>query len=206
VGLSGTDGAVSTDASVVAESGLAGAAGAGGNNAGGSGSIADARAADRSDLVDRITSCHGPLSETIIAPPCGTIGATTVNAFSGIATVTVRGIIGNTANFDDVDAFYYVVQNDDSIPIMPFKPCDGCVRFDRVSEGACVCAHDCPAHNLIDVLIGGYPSFQSTNEYTVQVDFGPQVERLNFGFGDCGCSDNLGSYTVTIVSEGTCDQ
>jgi hypothetical protein len=193
------------DASIDVEAGQAGTRNTGGTNSGGSGGIVDAGVADKTDLVDKVTVCQGSVSETITVPDCGTPGETTVNAYSGIVTLTIRGIVGNTANFDDADPFYFVVQHVDSVAV---RSCDGCVRYNRVSEGTCLC-DTCPStsHILSGLLIDGYPGFSPTNEYTVRVDFGSgPAERLNFGYSDCGCFDNTGSYTMTLVSEGSCDR
>ena len=66
-----------------------------------------------------------------------------------------------TADFDDVDPFYMVKQHNDSVKV---DTCVGCLRFDRFSEGECVCASECPTHShfFSDLVVGNYPAFIPT--------------------------------------------
>jgi len=50
-------------------------------------------------------------------------------------------------------------------------------------------------------LTQGYPLFNSSHVYTVQLNLGSgAAQQLHFGFADCGCSDNTGSFTLSITA------
>src|SRR5262249_48460416 len=73
-------------------------------------------------------------------------------------------------------------------------------RYNRASEGTCLCSYECPStsHVVSDLLVGSYPAFSPSHTYTVTLDLGAAAaQRLNFAPFDCGRFDNSGSYTVT---------
>jgi hypothetical protein len=114
-------------------------------------------------------------------------------------TVTVSGLVVNTPGNPLSDPFYAVDPNDTS---MVTAPAPDWLRYDRLSEGSCLCSYECAAtsHRVTDLLVGGYPPYSASHQYTVTLDLGSApAERLNFGIADCGCGDNSGTHAVKIA-------
>jgi hypothetical protein len=136
---------------------------------------------------------------------CGFNPGTTMHAYNGLVTLTVTGIFSNTPGNPLEDAFYGVDPNDNSLST---GPCPECFRYNRFSEGGCVCSFECGAnsHAVSGLLAEPYPAFRPSHDYSVKLDLGNgPPERIHFGMADCGCSDNSGTHTVTITSSGgTC--
>jgi hypothetical protein len=140
-------------------------------------------------------------AETITVPPCGYTPGTTSGTYSGLVTLTVSGLMVNTPPNGLQDGFYGVYGNN-----LPAGACPPCFRYNRVSEGTCLCGFECPAtsHAVSDVLVGPYPAFDPSHVYTVTLDLGAApAEQLNFAPFDCGCFDNSGQFTVTIEAATT---
>jgi hypothetical protein len=152
----------------------AGGAGAGGAGAGGTGGACNA------DMVTISDCCMTP--------------ATTAKSYSGIITVTASGIVYGSPTAIS-DPFYY---NFDTTPTQ----CVSCLTYNRASEGACPCPTECPTttHFLSDLLVGGYPAYNPSHSYTVQIDLGTSAAQpLHIGYGDGGCFDNSGSFNLSIA-------
>jgi hypothetical protein len=144
--------------------------------------------------------------ETITVPACGNTPGTTSNAYGGLVTLTVSGVLVNSPPGALQDGFYSVNGAD---PSMSSGACPDCLRYNRLSEGTCLCSFECPStsHRVADLLLDPYPPFDSAHVYTVRLDLGPAApEPLSFGMADCGCFDNSGQYTVTIepIATGPC--
>jgi hypothetical protein len=140
----------------------------------------------------------GGAPDTVTVPDCGTPGAPTQNAYTGLVTITVSGIIQGAAGVFS-DAFYTLDASDMTKAI---TACSACMVYNRVSEGSCVCPAECTStsHFVANLLTAGYPAFNPSHIYTVQLDLGAiSPEQLNFAYGDCGCNDNAGSYSLTIA-------
>jgi hypothetical protein len=115
-------------------------------------------------------------------------------------TITVSGTMVNTPSLGSLDPFYVL----DSPP----TPAPEWLRYNRVSEGSCLCGFECPAtsHRVSDILVGAYPPFESSHTYTVVLDLGSAPpEPLHFSIYDCGCFDNSGTFTVTVPEPPSCE-
>jgi len=137
-------------------------------------------------------------TETVTVPSCGTPAVATQKAYSGLVTITVGGLMTNGAS--RVDPFYNV---NAASPSTSVGACTDCLRYNRASEGICVCSTECPttSHLVSQVLTQGYPVFNSSHVYTVQLNLGSgAAQQLHFGFADCGCYDNTGSFTLSITA------
>jgi hypothetical protein len=136
-------------------------------------------------------------------PACGQTPATTAHAYAGLVTMKVSGVFANTPGQPLEDAFYHVDLADNSKSTM--GPCPECFRYNRLSEGACVCYLQCPSYRVSDLVVGGYPAFSPSHVYTVTLDFGSApAEPIDFGMADCGCSDNSGTHDVTLTPVSSC--
>jgi hypothetical protein len=114
-------------------------------------------------------------------------------------TITVMGLVANSGQSLN-DAFYAV---DPTFTSQSAGAAPDWLRYDRASEGNCVCSYECSAtsHRVSDLLAGPYPPFNPSHVYTVTLDLGAAAaERLNFGIADCGCGDNAGSFSLTIAA------
>ena len=142
-------------------------------------------------------------AETISVPPCGSTPGTTTGSYSGLAIVTVSGSLVITPDNPDQDAFFNF---NESSSFTPVSPNPDTFRFNRVSEGTCLCGFECPStsHRVSDILVGPYPAYDPSHTYTVELDLGTAIAvPLHFGIYDCGCGDNSGELTVTIDSGST---
>jgi len=142
-------------------------------------------------------------AETISVPPCGSTPGTTTGSYSGLAIVTVSGSLVITPDNPDQDAFFNF---NESSSFTPVSPNPDTFRFNRVSEGTCLCGFECPStsHRVSDILVGPYPAYDPSPTYTVQLDLVTAIAApLHFGISDCGCGDNSGELTVTIDSGST---
>jgi hypothetical protein len=143
------------------------------------------------------------------AAACGRTPATTAGAYDGIVGLTVSGLVVNVPEVSIQDAFYDVDPADTSVAL---NACPDCLRYNRFSEGDCVCGNECAAssHLVADLLVGDYPPFRPDHAYAVIVDLGQAVaaDRLHFGMADCGCGDNSGAYALSItpLAPGTCER
>jgi hypothetical protein len=137
-------------------------------------------------------------NDALDVPDCGFTGTQTREPYTGIVEVTLSGIVFNAPG-QPSDAFYGL---DPQQPSQSTVPCPQCVVFNRASEGQCVCPSECPgaSHRLSDFLVDPYPAFSPDHSYSVRVDLGTvTAQPLNFAFGDCGCADNSGSYSLSIA-------
>jgi len=177
--------------------GAAGGSGMGGGAAGGASADGEAPRDYGDDESGAETS--GGL-DVLTVPSCGMPGAPSRDAYAGVVTITVNGIIqGAVGVFSD--PFYTLGPNDNSKAQVS---CPACLVYNHYKEGACVCPTECPttSHFVSAILVGGYPVFNSAHTYTVQIDLGSaSADRINFAYGDCGCYDNAGSYSLAISSE-----
>jgi hypothetical protein len=67
-----------------------------------------------------------------------------------------------------------------------------------------VCPSECSntSHRVSDLIVGGYPAYNPAHAYTVQLDLGnAAAEPLNFAYGDCGCFDNAGSFSLSVACQ-----
>ena len=134
----------------------------------------------------------------VTVPSCGTPGAPTAKAYSGRVTLVVSGIIQNAPGLSH-DPFYALDPND-------FTKTTGAsperLVYNRFAEGSCVCPFECPATSrmIANALVDAYPPFNPSHSYAVVADLGAIPDRINFAFGDCGCQDNAGSWSLTISS------
>jgi hypothetical protein len=196
MGTSGSGGSAGTTSgtagsSIGGGSGLGGGAGTAGGGGGEAGVDAGADTCTRADV--------DASSDIVTIPPCGNTPGTTIGAYSGLVTMKVSGLFVITPGNPLFDPFYQVDPNNTSVST---GACTGCLRYNRSSEGTCLCGFECPStsHGVSDLLVGPYPSFSPTHEYTVQLDLGnAPPERLDFAPSDCGCSDNSGTYMLTIT-------
>jgi hypothetical protein len=123
-------------------------------------------------------------------------GAATRETYSRVVTVTIGGIVQGAAGVYD-DPFY--VLNASDMTKMT-EPCPECLVYNHFAEGSCVCPGGCPSYRVQPLLVDGYPAFDPSHTYTVRLDLGQAApDRINFAYGDCGCFDNAGSYTLTIM-------
>jgi hypothetical protein len=186
-----------------AEAGTPGTAGASPNDGGGSTDVVDATGADGG-----LAPCDGgldatPKSEMFSVLACGMTPATTSGAYAGLVTMTVSGLFTNSPGQPLEDAFYHVDLADNSKSTL--GACPECFRYNRLSEGACVCYQQCPSYRVSDLVVGGYPAFSPTHVYTVTLDLGTApAEQIDFGMADCGCYDNAGTHDVTLTPVNTC--
>jgi hypothetical protein len=211
-GVTGTGGSGTPDAEgtpdVEGTADAGGATGAGG--AAGTGGTLEASTIDvggvneagsaTGDASDPACPRDGGALDNVTVPSCGQPGAASREAYAGIVSITVSGIIQGAPGVPQ-DAFYAVNPNDDT---QATNACAGCLVFNRFSEGSCVCPVECStaSHRVADILLGAYPAFNPTHVYTVQLDLGQvAADRINFAFGDCGCYDNAGSYGLTISTQ-----
>jgi hypothetical protein len=200
-GVAGPTGA----AGATGAAGIAGAAGAAGTNAdasppdaAGEMGAADTTGAAGSQACGGSDGGAGPTPEELTVAACGETPATTARAYGGRVTMTVSGIYINTPGQPLEDAFYHVDLADNSRSTD--GACPECFRYNRLSEGANVCYLLSTNYRVSDLVVGGYPAFQPSHEYTVTLDLGSSpAERLDFGMADCGCSDNSGTHTVTLT-------
>src|SRR5689334_11036662 len=105
-------------------------------------------------------------AETITVPACGNTPGTTSATYGGLVSMQVSGLLLNTPGNPLQDAFYGVDPNDTSMAV---GPCQGCFRFNRVSEGNCLCSFECPAtsHPIESILAQPLPAFEPSHTYTV---------------------------------------
>jgi hypothetical protein len=148
-------------------------------------------------VIDASCPDTGETPDVVTVPSCGQPGAPSQKAYNGTVVVTVSGIIQNAPGVRN-DPFYDLSANDTS-QATAASP----VRFvyNRFSEGTCLCPQECPStsHKIADILVGAYPAFNPSHTYTVILNLGSSApERINFAYGDCGCSDNDGSFSLTI--------
>jgi hypothetical protein len=204
----GTGGAVAGG-----QGGRVGTGGRGGQSGGGAGGTAgsDAAADGPPDVAGARdagpTFCDGAATgptETIVAQACGFNPGTTSTSYSGFVRLTVSGVLVNTGTVGQ-DAFYSVDTTNASVAL---AACPGCFRYNRRSEGMCVCSYECAAtsHEVAGLLVGAYPDFRPDHVYSVVLDLGPSADRLDLGMADCGCNDNSGNYILdlTPLTVGTC--
>jgi hypothetical protein len=169
----------------------------GGQSTGGAGGVGETGGSGGAESTGGSGGVCGDGPDSLEAPSCGTTPGTTTKAFSGIVNATIRGVLIDSVS-SHVDAFYNV---DPANNARSLSACVDCIRFNRESEGACVCRDGCQpgvTHMVTDALVGEYPEFQPNHVYRVQLDLGPGAERLNFGMSDCGCADNAGSLTIEL--------
>jgi hypothetical protein len=209
-GAGGTEAGASSTGGAAVISATGGAAGTGGTAATGGGGIGgmsgQGGADDGGDTAKDASVTDGPCVDTgaapdaITVPSCGQPGAPTREAYNGTVTIGVSGIIRNAPDLS-YDAFYELNPRDFT---QATTPSPERLVYNRVSEGSCVCPSECPttSHTVASVLVGNYPAFNPSHTYTVSMDLGASSDRLNFAFGDCGCYDNAGSYSLTISAQG----
>jgi hypothetical protein len=181
-------------------SGSAGASGAGG--AAGNGGAKDAGPMVDVRIVDAPCIDSGDAPDKLSVPNCGQTGAPTRKAYNGTVTITVSGIIQNAPGVSN-DPFYDLDANDTSksTAASPVR-----LVYNRFSEGNCLCSYECSttSHQVASLLVGAYPAFNPLHTYTVVLDLGSGApERIQFAYGDCGCNDNAGSWSLTM-SQGAC--
>jgi hypothetical protein len=143
------------------------------------------------------TETASDASENVAPPACGFNPATTAGAYGGLVKLEVSGVLMNLP-FVPLDAFYNLDGSGNAT-----TACPDCLRYNRLAEGGCVCAKECPttSHRVADVLVGPYPAFDPTHVYTVTINLGgAAADRLNFGMSDCGCSDNSGMWSIDVTS------
>lgn len=149
-------------------------------------------------LLLLLWSVRARAAETITVPPCGSTPGVTAASYSGLVQVTISGLLDNTPGNPLQDAFYGVDPSDHSVAV---GPCQGCLRYNRASEGSCLCSYECPgtSHPIESLLVDPLPAFEPSHVYSVVLDLGAAPpDALHFGMADCGCGDNSGEYTVTI--------
>jgi hypothetical protein len=138
----------------------------------------------------RATVC---LEEDVEVPSCCSEPTLTANAFGGIVNVTISGIVTNSPS-SQVDAFYNLAADTSTAG----TECPTCILYRPSSDENNACA----GGKLSDLVVGGYPSFQSTHVYNVQLNLGvATAERLYLAFGDGGCEDNAGSWSLSFVCD-----
>jgi len=135
--------------------------------------------------------------ETITVPACGLPGQTAITQrqYSGLVHMMVNGVIVNVPPANGQDAFYGIVNG------QLVGPAPGEFRFARAGSTTCTCGLECTNNFAVsDFLVGPYPSASPSHLYTALLDFGAAPpDRLVFGIRDCGCFDNSGRLTVTLV-------
>ena len=121
---------------------------------------------------------------------CGMTGTTTAKSYSGVITLHVSGTLFGSPS-SETDPFYNNFPN----PIQ----CPDCFVYNRVSQGTCECVGSCPATQVGVNGVTGYILYNPTHAYMLTLDLGSAPpERLNFSYGDCGCGDNVGNWTLSI--------
>lgn len=120
-------------------------------------------------------------------PPCNNNPGRTLGLFSGQTTLTVSGTMVNTPGNPSSDPFYGVNEQDHSIVVGPDP---FWFLYRRVIDGT--------SGTVSGILVGPYPPFNSSNTYTVTVDFGSVPSEIEFSIPDGGCHDNSGQFIVTI--------
>ncbi len=149
-------------------------------------------------VVDASCPEAGDAPDDVTVPSCGQPGAPSRRAYNGIVIVTLSGIIQGAPGVSQ-DPFYALNANDFT---KTTGPCPECLVYNHFAEGSCVCPSECPttSHRVANILVGGYPAFNPLHSYTVTLDLGSAApDRINFAYGDCGCYDNAGSYSLTIA-------
>ena len=139
--------------------------------------------------------------DTFSVSACGDTPGTSAEAYTGLIRLTVSGVV-MIGQFDAMDAFYGM--HPDTLSVSR-GDCPDCFRYNRVSEGGCVCGAECAntSHRVVDLLTGAYPEFSATHTYGLELDLGSlPAERLNFGIQDCGCDDNSETLTITVARPG----
>jgi hypothetical protein len=210
-GASGAAGSPGTAGSS-GTAGASGAAGSGGagrpasdGGAGQSGAAGTGSDAGTTDGDASFASCDDAASAPDASPEmlstgaCGYTPGVTTNAYTGFVTMRITGLFVNSATDPQQDAFYSVSAADTSMSV---GVCDGCLRYNRVSEGDCVCLSECPStsHSVSELLVGPYPAYSPSHDYTVKLNLGAgAASQLHFGVADCGCSDNAGGHTITLT-------
>jgi hypothetical protein len=184
------------------QGGMGGAnGGESGENAAGEGGIGEAGAVGAAGAAGSGPCTDPGAPDTFMVSACGDTPGTTAEAYSGVIVVTVSGTM-MVGQYDAMDAFYGM--HPDTLSTSR-GDCPDCLRYNRVSEGDCVCSLECSntSHRLADLVIGSYPEFSAAHEYMVEIDLGNMPpERLNIGVQDCGCADNSGELTVTVTRPG----
>jgi hypothetical protein len=140
--------------------------------------------------------------EMLTVPFCGFSDAVTAQSYSGLINITVSGIGETTPGNPLKDAFYELVLGDTNTASAP----DSLVfRLARQSQSACTCLTEAqcqPNVAVASLLVGTYPAFRPDHTYTVTLDLGTGApDRLAFGFADCGCGDNSGTFTVIVQAQ-----
>jgi hypothetical protein len=162
-----------------------------------------------------------PTSETFEMTACGytstdSTGApagpfTTSREYSGLVTMKISGLIDSAPSYPlgVADAFYNVDPNATASSV---GACPTCLSYNKLDEGACVCGgmYDpykmmvssttgCKSDYLSGLIVGAYPAFNPTHEYTVTLNFGNTPSKIDIGISDCGCTDNSGKQTITLT-------
>src|SRR5262249_23430149 len=78
-------------------------------------------------------------ARTGIVPECGNTPGTTAGSYSGLVTLTVSGLIDVTPGDPLRDGFYKASSND---PSMSLGPDPTFFRYNRASEGTCLCSSE----------------------------------------------------------------
>jgi hypothetical protein len=115
----------------------------------------------------------------------------------------VGGFLWNNPNSPE-DAFYTLDPNNTSLQV---ATCPTCLLFNYASQGPSVCQGSGVGYALSDRVLGGYPAYDASHAYDVLADVGTGApQQLVFAFGDGGCYDNSGTWTLTIstTTNGTC--
>jgi hypothetical protein len=179
--------------------------GSGGSGAGGSAPVEGGQTGNDAGAAGSATGGAGgagtdtcpPTPDQVTVPSCGFVGAQSRDRYRGAVTLRVSGVLFNAPGAPE-DPFYNLDPQDFSKAL---SDCPTCLVFNRASEGECVCQVECPgkAHALSELLVDSYPVFRPDHDYTVRVDLGAAApERLNVAFGDCGCTDNSGSFALSF--------
>ena len=107
----------------------------------------------------------------------------------------------NTPGQPLTDAFY---DFDASDPTMPLCSSPEVFRLAPDGESTCTCfiESQCqPNVSVSSLLAVPYPSYSPDHSYAVTIDLGSgPPKRLIFGFSDCGCGDNVGTFTLELHS------
>jgi hypothetical protein len=76
-------------------------------------------------------------------------------------------------------------------------------RYRQGQSPECVCYMQCGGNEslrLADLVVGPYPDFSPSHDYTVTLDLGTGTPTsYEFGMADCGCYDNSGTHTLTLT-------
>jgi hypothetical protein len=146
------------------------------------------------------TSTTLPVAETLSVPFCGFSNTTTQDSYAGLVEVTVAGVGETTPGQPLKDAFYELALGDPATA----GPADALVfRVARASQSSCTCLVEAecqPNVSVASLVVGAYPVFRPDHVYVVTVDLGAgPPERLTFGFADCGCGDNSGTFSLSLA-------